>query len=383
MTTELTTDGVLWIGAGAPPAPVAEMIGDDALRQAPPDAPLDDLLGSADLAVLDATLPDLPRRLRQMHSAGIVPIVWGGSLATLPQVDSPDAPCLHLAPDASDDRLRATLETARALAPTLHRMRSAITQAESLAAEASRTADEIDEEMRLASRLQQDFLPRHLPEVGRSRFAVRFHAASWVSGDIYDVARLDETHVGFYVADAVGHGMPAALLTMYIKKALQTKRISGHSYEILSPADALGQLNADLCRQKLSMCEFCTAVYAIVDTAGGQVRVARAGHPPPLIYRADGSREELSLPGSLLGVMDEATFTDGSVRLAPGDRMVVYSDGAEDTICGHGKDKQTTFAELLQPMMDLPTEDLMERISELVPTPWPEDDVTVLLLEMQ
>ena len=84
----------------------------------------------------------------------------------------------------------------------------------------------IDEELRLAARLQQDFLPKELPEVGPVRFHTLFRPAGYVSGDLYDVMRLDETRVGFYMADAVGHGVPAALLTMFIKQALITKEIT-------------------------------------------------------------------------------------------------------------------------------------------------------------
>src|SRR5688572_8924311 len=81
----------------------------------------------------------------------------------------------------------------------------------------------LDEELRLAARLQQDFLPKSLPQVGPVRFHTLFRPAGHVSGDIYDVMRLDETHVGFYIVDAVGHGMPAALLTMFLKNAMVTK----------------------------------------------------------------------------------------------------------------------------------------------------------------
>jgi phosphoserine phosphatase RsbU/P len=83
----------------------------------------------------------------------------------------------------------------------------------------------INDEMRLAARLQQDFLPKQLPQLGRVRFHALFRPASYVSGDLYDAMRLDEQHVGFYMADAVGHGVPAALLTMYVKRALVTKEI--------------------------------------------------------------------------------------------------------------------------------------------------------------
>src|SRR5580698_3113148 len=68
----------------------------------------------------------------------------------------------------------------------------------------------LDEELRLAARLQQDFLPKTLPRLGPVRFQTLYRPAGYVSGDLYDVFRLDEKHVGFYVADAVGHGVPAA-----------------------------------------------------------------------------------------------------------------------------------------------------------------------------
>src|SRR5277367_1401228 len=66
----------------------------------------------------------------------------------------------------------------------------------------------LDEELRLAARLQQDFLPKSLPQIGSIHFHTLFRPAGYVSGDLYDVTRLDEAHVGFYMADAVGHGMP-------------------------------------------------------------------------------------------------------------------------------------------------------------------------------
>src|SRR5258706_5028608 len=66
----------------------------------------------------------------------------------------------------------------------------------------------LDEELRLAARIQQDFLPKILPQVGRVHFHTLFRPAGYVSGDLYDVMRLDEEHIGFFLCDAVGHGMP-------------------------------------------------------------------------------------------------------------------------------------------------------------------------------
>src|SRR5690349_4883166 len=85
----------------------------------------------------------------------------------------------------------------------------------------------VDEEMRLAARLQQDFLPKEFPDAGPIQFHSLFRPAGYVSGDLYDVMRLDDEHIGFYMADAVGHGVPAALLAMFLKHALQTKDRDG------------------------------------------------------------------------------------------------------------------------------------------------------------
>ena len=74
----------------------------------------------------------------------------------------------------------------------------------------------------------------------------------YVSGDLYDVMRLDETHIGFYMADAVGHGMPAALLTMFIKNALVTKEIGPGGYRLLAPGETIAKLNEVLLGQNLS-----------------------------------------------------------------------------------------------------------------------------------
>ena len=191
---------------------------------------------------------------------------------------------------------------------------------------------ELDEEMRMASRLQRDFLPKNIACVGDVSFEVFFQPCSWVSGDIYDVFRLDEENVGFYVADAVGHGMPAALLTIFIKRAIQTKRIRGNGYELISPEESLALLNQDLIDQNLAHCQFATICYCLLNTRTLRLDLARAGHPYPLLIKSDQRIIELGEAGSLLGVFPEEHFQPASYQLEGGDRLLVYSDGLEDAI---------------------------------------------------
>lgn len=190
----------------------------------------------------------------------------------------------------------------------------------------------IDEELRLAAQLQREFLPKDLPAIGDVDFRVLFRPASYVSGDIYDVIRLDERHIGFFLADAVGHGVPAALLTMFIKRSLVTKKIDSGSprgYRLTEPSEALDKLNRDLVESQGAHVRFATACYGVIDCQTRQVCVARAGHPFPILLRDSGATETLEPEGGLLGVFPEETYEQVCFEMAAGDRLLLYSDGFE------------------------------------------------------
>jgi sigma-B regulation protein RsbU (phosphoserine phosphatase) len=247
----------------------------------------------------------------------------------------------------------------------------------------------MDDELRLAARLQQDFLPKTMPQVGRVRFHTLFRPAGYVSGDLYDVMRLDEQRVGFYMADAVGHGVPAALLTMFIKHALQTKEIDprGRGYRLLEPGETLRRLNERLIDQNLSHSTFATALYGTIDVDTLQVHVSRAGHPHPIVLRADGSTETLRVEGSLLGIFPDESYGTCSTQLRPGDRMVVYTDGLDVAFADRA---DTRFDEPhwqceLSRRRALPGDQLLAEFAEAldaeVGSLRPKDDVTLVLVE--
>lgn len=203
----------------------------------------------------------------------------------------------------------------------------------------------MNDELRLAAQLQREFLPGSLPKVASLDFSVLWRPAGYVSGDIYDLVRLDEHHVGLFIADAVGHGVPAALMTMYIKRSLPTKRIDANlpaGYRLVEPSEALGQLNRDLINRDGDQVRFATACYGIIDMRTFVLRIARAGHPFPMILRADGSTQEIEPDGGLLGVFDEETYEQVEVQLQQGDRLLIFSDGFElafpsDEVSASGK----------------------------------------------
>jgi sigma-B regulation protein RsbU (phosphoserine phosphatase) len=241
--------------------------------------------------------------------------------------------------------------------------------------------------MRLAARLQQDFLPKSLPQVGRVHFHVLFRPAGYVSGDLYDVMRLDEKHVGFYMADAVGHGMPAALLTMFIKNALVTKQIIPGGYRLLPPGETMAKLNDALVGQNLSYATFATAIYGTINTQTLELSCARGGHPNPVILRNNGSVECLHADGSLLGIFPDEIFTTATTQLASGDRLFIFSDGVDVAFSeDQSVDSQRWLSEI-DKRRHLSSEELMQSITEHLDREngslAPKDDLSVIIAEVK
>jgi serine phosphatase RsbU (regulator of sigma subunit) len=245
----------------------------------------------------------------------------------------------------------------------------------------------LDEELRLAARLQQDFLPKSLPKLGPVRFHTLFRPAGHVSGDIYDVMRLDETHVGFYIVDAVGHGMPAALLTMFLKNALVTKEIRPDGYRLLEPCRTMSKLNDALVEQNLSNATFATALYGHVDVKNLRVTFARGGHPSPVLLSRDGSVKTLEAEGSLLGIFPEEQYAQTTVQLSPGDRLFVYSDGLELAFADAQNVDVDRWKEALNDTAARSTEELVEAFRRQIDgANGPQalrDDLTVVVVEIE
>jgi serine phosphatase RsbU (regulator of sigma subunit) len=295
------------------------------------------------------------------------------------------AGALTTTPDTTPDALSEQLSAVHTMVPTIDRLRGELCMLRRSRAGVDKRLEILDEEMRLAARLQRDFLPRRMPEVGNVQFGVMFRPAGWVSGDIYDVARLDETHVGFYVVDAVGHGMPAALLTMFIKKSLQTKHIVGHSYEIVPPNESLAELNDDICSQNLSSCQFCTAIYCVLDTETMELSYARAGHPEAILLRADGSVESIGADGALLGIFPEAEFECRTVQLTEGDRVVLYTDGVEDAIV-QPEAEGAEFLNRIATLSGTPQDEMLLQVTSWIDgnieNTHEDDDITMMLVDV-
>lgn len=199
-------------------------------------------------------------------------------------------------------------------------LRKEILESQKLRKVAEREHARMEKELRLAARLQSAILPQHLSFPWLVA-AAQLHPMAQTSGDIYDVFQAKDGSVYLFVADAMGHGTAAALLTMMASAALRSLEREE------SPAAILSALNAILLKRETG--EYLTAVLAQVKESGA-LTVAHAGHPRMLLLRAGTSRAEPCREGGFaLGMFDAAhmPFADENFQLQKGDRMLLYSDG--------------------------------------------------------
>jgi len=246
--------------------------------------------------------------------------------------------------------------------------------------------ENLSEQLRLAGLVQQDFLPTQLPNTDEVRWATTFLPAEWVSGDIYDIVRIDEQHIGFYVADVVGHGIPAALLTIFLKQALVMRETIESNYRIFSPAEVMKNLNVRMATQKLSGYQFATCCYCLLNIKTLQLTYARAGHPYPILIRHNEQPKQLEIRGSLLGIFGQSEYIQQTIRLQPGDKLLLYSDGAEPFIGGLDDSVGFNFSKKFCEIRDLPIVEMMDKFSTFAQNqpiaPSEVDDITAVALEV-
>ncbi|WP_091948680.1 SpoIIE family protein phosphatase [Trujillonella endophytica] len=176
----------------------------------------------------------------------------------------------------------------------------------------------------IATTLQRSLLPTELPQLAGLALAAQYlpgAVGSSAGGDWYDVVELDDGRVAIAVGDVVGQGPSAAAVMGQLRSALSAALLQG-----CPPAAALELL--DRFASRLPGALASSAACLVVDRAAGRVRWARAGHPPPLLVTGEGvTLLDGAGSGSVLGVPGRAAYTEGSVSVAPGTTLVLYTDG--------------------------------------------------------
>jgi serine phosphatase RsbU (regulator of sigma subunit) len=237
----------------------------------------------------------------------------------------------------------------------------------------------LDRELSLAHDIQMSMLPRQQLDRAEIDLAARLTPARSVGGDLYDFA-LDGDRLWFIIADVSGKGVAAALY-MAVAKTLFRASVQPE----LGPADVLARMNRELCRDN-DQFVFVTAALGHLSLATGDVALGDAGHNPVLIVGPDGHSHTPTIPKCMaLGVVEDTPYSEGRFTLAPGEALVLHTDGATDARSPagdmYGLDRLTSVINRGggQPAAAIVTGITDDVASFEAGTP-PEDDLTLLVV---
>jgi serine phosphatase RsbU (regulator of sigma subunit)/anti-sigma regulatory factor (Ser/Thr protein kinase) len=322
--------------------------------------------GPVDLARLELDSPAVTA-LREAGVALVVPLVSQGELigtlnlgARLSEQDY-----------STDDRRLLTTLAAQA-APAI-RVAQLVREQAHEAAERER----LEQEMRVATLIQQQFLPRELPKLAQWQIAAYYGPARAVGGDFYDFIEMRDGRIGIACGDVTDKGVPAALVMARTHSVLRAEASRSDS-----PGEILARANA-LLEPEMPARMFVTCLFAILEPETGRIVMANAGHNLPYIRTNDGV-VELRATGMPLGLMPGIQYEEVEGVIAPGSNVLLYSDGLVEA---HDPSQEMYgFPRLREEMaVDDAGSELLDRLLDTLhrftgPDWEQEDDITLVTL---
>jgi serine phosphatase RsbU (regulator of sigma subunit)/anti-sigma regulatory factor (Ser/Thr protein kinase) len=183
-----------------------------------------------------------------------------------------------------------------------------------------RQRERIEQELRVAQLIQQQFLPQELPDLPGWQVGAYYGPAREVGGDFYDFIKLPGDELGIVVGDVTDKGVPAALVMATTHSILRAE-----APRLVAPSEVLTRAN-ELLVDEMPAHMFVTCLYAVLNPATGQLRYANAGHNVPYV-RTEGGVTELRATGMPLGLLPGMEYEEKVATLAPGDTVLLHSDG--------------------------------------------------------
>jgi len=216
------------------------------------------------------------------------------------------------------------------LSRSLERMRLALKDYIADLTATTKAKERLESELKIARNIQMSFLPKRFPpfpEITAFELHADLTPAREVGGDLYDFFLVGPDRLLFLVGDVSGKGVPAALF-MAVAKTL----VKGIAEQESDPAEILAKVNRELCVDNESLL-FVTMFLAILDFSTGELAFSNAGHNPPARIAPDGTVSWLALPrGVFLGIMEDAVYRTQRVPLAPGEKLLAFTDGVTEAM---------------------------------------------------
>ncbi|MCR9124984.1 MAG: SpoIIE family protein phosphatase [Rhodobacteraceae bacterium] len=254
----------------------------------------------------------------------------------------------------------------------------------------------IDGDLMQAKKIQESLVPDLVAEYGPSRVSLLLKPSGHVGGDLVGMFSPGPARVGFYNIDVSGHGITSAMMTArlggylsntYFDQNVAVEKRFNRFYALRQPREVATLLNNRLVADA-GVDQYFTMAYGIIDLNNGLTRIVQAGHPHPLLIRANGRCEFVGTGGMPIGLLPDAKFGQFTLHLAVGDRLLLYSDGfTECPLRGGGMLEEEGLLRLVQASSRATDgreflDDLFWRLTEQMATEGGmQDDVSATLLE--
>ncbi len=253
-----------------------------------------------------------------------------------------------------------------------------------------RSKESLEQDLRMAARIQQTLLPPPDVHMPGFRLAHAFRPCTDLAGDAVGIVPLAPGRVGLYLLDVSGHGVGAALLSFTLNHLLSASLEGALLVEeteagpdVVLPSRVAERLNRQFPMDRTR--QYFTLVYGVLDESTGRFRYVMAGHPVPVLLTRDGPPAPINGSGLPIGMIEDARFEDETVTLRKGDRLYFYTDGVTEALDATGQ--EFGYARLVEEIGrygDVPLREGLDLIADRV-RDWSEgqlrDDVSLLAVE--
>ena len=291
------------------------------------------------------------------------------------------------------DELRARINAGARVIRLEHELAAQNSKLEASNREIRKTNERMKKSLLSAASIQQSFLPPHEVDAGSARFCFHYQPCDELAGDTLNIVKLDEAHVAVYAIDVSGHGVPAALMSVHLSRILTRRRGpdailfdgADGARKPAAPAQIAEQLNRRFTFDPVNQ-QYFTMMYGLVDLKAREFRYTSAGHPGPVLV--SGGRAEILKPmPPAVGFIANASFSERTLKLSSGDRLLFYTDGIFEM--ANGEEEEFGEERLAETFLASSGDPLNEAVTKVVfaARKWGggrnfDDDISVLATEI-
>lgn len=301
-----------------------------------------------------------------------------------------------LSKPVNGDELRARITAGERILKMQRQLSEQNRQISESLSEIQRLYDAVDNDLVEAKKLQQSLVRERFRDFGDAELALLLRPSGHVGGDLVGFFPVGKSRFGLFAIDVSGHGISSALMTArlagYLTSSSPEQNIAlcegaGATLDIRPPNEVIAHLN-QLVLTEMETEHYFTMIFADIDLSDRRMISAQAGHPHPVVERKDGSLEMLGSGGLPVGLIEEAAFDMIETRFAPGDRLIICSDGITECPDDQGGMlEEDGLIRIMRDLRDMRGPDYLEamvwRLAEFAGGEEFPDDISAALLEFK